>query len=175
MAQAAFLNAMAIAIKPGLVTMVQQPVEGLDCQTARGKTHGFSHTHEPVDGSDFRQDMGGVSPLSPTFFEPPLVFKERKPGIQQRLLSLPLNQACPKIEIRTVKSNPGSSKASPSKYFQSRRPRTASAACRSGNSSANWSTVMKASRQGLEQAFHCQETNAQKLDPGKWVREHHAV
>src|SRR3954471_5362740 len=49
---------------------------------------------------------------------------------------------------RTEKSNPGSVSSRPSAYFQSIRPRTASAACRSLSPSVNCSTVTRARRHG---------------------------
>ena len=50
--------------------------------------------------------------------------------------------------LNTVWSKPESTNSRPSAYFQSIRPRTASAVCRSENASVNWSTVASASRQG---------------------------
>src|SRR5439155_6240624 len=49
---------------------------------------------------------------------------------------------------RTEASKPGSSSSSPSRYFQSMRARTASAARRSARSSRNWSRVTSARRHG---------------------------
>ena len=48
-----------------------------------------------------------------------------------------------------MNSNPASSSSKPRQYFQSTRPRTASAACRSVRSSQNCSTVTIASCAGL--------------------------
>ena len=50
----------------------------------------------------------------------------------------------------TEASNPGSVSSSPSRYFQSMRARTASAAARSERSSRNCRTVIRASRQGAK-------------------------
>jgi hypothetical protein len=51
--------------------------------------------------------------------------------------------------LSTLKSNPSSSNARPRQYFQSSRPRTASAACRSVRFSVNCNTVTTASCAGL--------------------------
>ncbi len=50
--------------------------------------------------------------------------------------------------LSTVWSNPGCVRSSDRAYFQSMRARTVSAAWRPERSSANWKSVMRASRQG---------------------------
>lgn len=64
----------------------------------------------------------------------------------------------------TLASKPGSASSNPNRYFQSIRPRTASADCRSGSSSINWSTVIKAKLHGAStERPLCGKREAQSL------------
>ena len=93
-----------------------------------------------------RREMGGIGALSPPRFEEMALLQQRQQGLQQQVFG------CPAVSrrrnsLKTEASKPGSVSSKASAYFQSIRPRTASAACRS-RPSANCSTSTSASRAG---------------------------
>src|SRR2546421_1214929 len=95
--QARLLDAMAIAIQPLLLTMSKQPVTSDNGQTVESKPHGFTHTHESIDGANLGQDVGGISALLLPLLEPAALFEQGQHGIKQHLLRSPLDQTRAKV------------------------------------------------------------------------------
>src|SRR6266480_5316660 len=88
---------MSIAVDPSFLALTKKPLSSNNGQTIERKTHRLPNTQQPVNGSNFRQDMRGVGPLLAAFLEPATLFEERQHGIQQHLFGSPLNQAFAKV------------------------------------------------------------------------------
>ncbi len=84
-------------MQPCFITVLQEPVEGLDRQTVEGETHRFPYTQQSIDGTNLGQDVGGIGALLLPLLEPAAFFEQGEHGIEEYLLPFPLDQTRTKV------------------------------------------------------------------------------
>jgi hypothetical protein len=109
--------------------------------------HGFADEFQPVEDANGREDVSRIGALAPTRFEEAALAHSGQQGLEQQLFACPATSRV-RNSLSTVWVKPGSVNSKLKAYFQSIRLRTASAAWRSDNPSANCMTVVKARRHG---------------------------
>src|SRR5258708_16466544 len=157
--QTIVLHTMAIALEPLGADLASEPIGGQARYLIQRGAQSFAYTLQVGKRAHAREHMGGIAALFAPGFEPPALLASLQQHLQQQRLGLPSHQTLAKLAIRTEASKPGSESSKPRAYFQSIRPRTASAACRSVSPSTYCSTKTMAKRHGAAAGCPREENN----------------
>ena len=120
--------------------------------TAAARASSAARTVSPASSSRFRPRIAASTCVESVRCRPPALTRpspfSRSSSRSRIFRSRSLATSRARNSLSTEKSKPSSSRGRPRQYFQSSRPRTASAACRSVRFSVNCSTVTIASCAG---------------------------
>src|SRR5262245_20946514 len=136
---------MAGALAPGRVQVGLEPGRGGHGETVQGVAHSLADEFQAIERPDGGQDMRGIGAVRATGLQKIVGLQVLQQRLEEQVRRPPWTSRV-RNSLSTEASNPGSVRSKASAYFQSIRPRTASAACRSDKFSTHWSISTSASR-----------------------------
>ena len=149
--QTAFLDAMAVAFDPlGFMRGRSQSGAATDRLLSAKRMASPTHIKRLIARTLAHTWVESVR-CRPRAFSHPCCLQTSRSMSKSRCSAFPSTNRLRNAQS-TLASKPGSARSNPNRYFQSMRPRAASAACRSGDSSMNCRTVIKARRHGASSA-----------------------
>src|SRR5713226_6145629 len=125
--QAIVFHAMAIALKPLRADLAGEPIGSEERHIIQHSAQGFAHTFQIGKRAHAGEHMGGIGALFASGLSHPRCLHRSSNTSSSNVSACPATRRS-RNSASTEASKPGSESSKPSAYFQSIRPRTASAA-----------------------------------------------